>query len=308
MNTRKPETVVIAGAGTMGQQTALVCTLHGLDTVVYDISKDALATCKDRIRKLAPRCADFYGLPESDLPSALARISFTGSRSAAAERADILIESIIEDPEAKGSLFQAFDALCGPDTLFLTNTSSLVPSMFADQSGRPELLCALHFHDVCLTRIVDVMPHPGTAPRTLEAVEAFARRIGQIPIVLTREHNGYVFNSMLMALMDSALSLASGGITDIQDIDRSWMGIMHTASGPFGIMDSIGLDTVWKVTDYWARVRNQPKALANARFLKEYVDQGWLGRKTGQGFYTYPDPAFLEPGFMERLSKETSNG
>ena len=141
--------------------------------------------------------------------------------------------------------------------------------MFAHTTGRPDRLCALHFHDISITNIVDVMPHPGTAPEVTELVTSFAQAIGQIPIVLTKENNGYVFNNMLMALMDSALSMAASDVTSIHEIDRSWMGIMHTLVGPFGIMDSIGLDTVWKVTDYWARQLNTGKAKANADFPLE---------------------------------------
>ncbi|MCX5882013.1 MAG: 3-hydroxyacyl-CoA dehydrogenase family protein [Deltaproteobacteria bacterium] len=84
----------------------------------------------------------------------------------------------------------------------------------------------------------------------------------------------------------------------VEDIDRAWMGIMHTPVGPFGMMDSIGLDTVWKVTDYWARKLKDPQTLANAAFMKGYVDEGRLGAKCGQGFYQYPGPAYAAPQFL----------
>ena len=106
---------------------------------------------------------------------------------------------------------------------------------------------------------------------------------------------------MLSELLGSALTLASRQVAAIEDIDRAWMGIMKTAVGPFGIMDSIGLETVYKVTDYWAGVTNEPQAKANAAFLKAYVDKGEIGVKTGQGFYQYPHAAFLTPGFMEGI-------
>jgi 3-hydroxybutyryl-CoA dehydrogenase len=173
--------------------------------------------------------------------------------------------------------------------------------MFADVTGRPEKFCALHFHVVNMTKIVDVMPHPGTSKDTMDTVIEFSKRIGQIPIVLNTEHYGYVFNHMLMALMDSALSIASRGVASVEDIDRAWMGVMNSHIGPFGIMDSIGLLTSYKVTDFWANVRKDKKAMANAAFLKQYVDQGKLGIKTGAGFYTYPNPAYAQPDFVSSV-------
>jgi len=132
----------------------------------------------------------------------------------------------------------------------------------------------------------------------VDLVKAFAEKLDQVAIVLTKEHNGYVFNNMFMALLDSALGLASKGVTSVKEIDRSWMGVMHTFIGPFGLMDSVGLDTVYKITDYWAQKLNNPKALANAAFIKGYLDQGKLGIKSGEGFYTYPNPDYMKPNFV----------
>jgi 3-hydroxybutyryl-CoA dehydrogenase len=122
--------------------------------------------------------------------------------------------------------------------------------------------------------------------------------IGQVVIVLQRENSGYVFNTMLSSLFTSALSLASRNVATIEDIDRSWMGVMHTPMGPFGIMDQIGLSTVWTITDYWAKKTGDPQAKANADFLKQYVDRGHLGFKTNQGFYSYPNPAYADMNFL----------
>ena len=106
---------------------------------------------------------------------------------------------------------------------------------------------------------------------------------------------------MLSQLLDSALTLASNKVASVEDIDRAWMGIMKTHAGPFGIMDAVGLETVYKITDYWARVNKNPQAMANADNLKKYVKKGDLGSKTGKGFYNYPDPVFLKPEFMKGI-------
>jgi len=170
--------------------------------------------------------------------------------------------------------------------------------MFAEASGRPDKLCALHFHDLRTNNVADVMPHPGTAPEVAQLVREFAESIGQIVIMLQQENSGYVFNTMLSSLFLSALTLASRNIASIEDIDRSWMGVTNMPIGPFGIMDQVGLATVWSITDYWAKRKGDRQAQANADFLKQYVDRGLLGYKTKQGFYSYPDPAYAKKDFL----------
>jgi 3-hydroxybutyryl-CoA dehydrogenase len=209
----------------------------------------------------------------------------------------------------KGRVFAELNTLCPPHTIFTTNTSTLLPSMFAAASGRPERLAALHFHlPVWDANVADVMAHPGTAPDVIDTLVAFARRVGQIPIVAGRESSGYVFNAMLSALNGAALELAAKGVAAVPDVDRAWMGIMKMPIGPFGIMDAVGLDTIWKIVDYWAGVSGDPQLRANADFVKGYIDQGHLGLKNGRGFYDYPNPAFKEADFLSAPESTTSTG
>jgi len=171
--------------------------------------------------------------------------------------------------------------------------------MFAQATGRPGQFAALHFHTyVWDSNVVDVMPHPGTTSETVELLVAFAGRIGQIPILLHKESGQYVFNALLGAWNSAALKLATDGVAAVEDIDRAWMAIMKAPIGPFGVMDIVGLKTVWDITQYWATATSDAQLQANANFVKQYVDQGWLGVKTGRGFYTYPDPAYARGGFL----------
>jgi 3-hydroxybutyryl-CoA dehydrogenase len=290
--------VLIIGSGTMGQQIGFECARHGYDVVMYDVSADGIENAKMRMEKITNGFVKSGALKAEDAESALARMRFTTEPNDARD-ADIVSESVPEDPALKGKVFSQFNGICPERTIFTTNTSSLVPSQFSGATGRPEKLVALHFHDTRYSRIVDVMPHPGTSQETVKTVIAFARKIGQIPIVLHKENNGYVYNTMLMSLINSALVLRANDVASVEDIDRSWMGVMHTFVGPFGIMDSIGLDTVHKVQDYWANMLNDPQGKKNAELLKSYTSKGELGAKSGKGFYTYPHPAFTKPGFIE---------
>lgn len=294
--------VAIVGAGTMGQQIGFQCAGHGYDVVLYDVDPAALEGAKERIETYA-RGLESGGAITSELrDSAQARITLTTDLATAAQDADLLSEAVPEDPDLKGRVLAEFNAACPPRTIFMTNTSTLVPSQFAKASGRADRLLALHFHlPVWINNLADVMPHAGTAPEVTQLVLEFARRIGQLPVQLHREHNGYVFNSMYSALNSAAITLAQQGVASIEDIDRSWMHITKAPIGPLGALDAVGLDTVWMITDYWARQLADPQLRANAAFLKEYLDRGALGVKAGRGFYTYPDPAYARPGFIESM-------
>lgn len=291
--------VAIVGAGTMGQQIGFQCAGHGYDVVVYDLDPAAREAAAARIEAYAEGL-ETGGVITSELRAAArARITLTSDLPTAARDADLLSEAVPEDPDLKGRVLAEFNAACPPRTIFMTNTSTLLSSQFADASGRGDRLLALHFHvPVWVSNLVDVMPHSGTAPEVTQLVLAFARRIGQVPIELRHEHNGYVFNSMYNALNTAAISLAARGVASIEDIDRAWMHIMKMPIGPLGMLDAVGLDTVWTVTDYWARRLGDEQLRANAAFVKRYVDRGDLGVKTGRGFYSYPDPAYAQPGFI----------
>jgi 3-hydroxybutyryl-CoA dehydrogenase len=293
--------VVIVGAGTMGQQIGFQCAGHGLDVVLYDIAPATLDAAQERIQAYAEGLVAEGVITADVRDSARARITATTQRSVAAAEADLISEAVPEDPKLKGRVLSEFDALCPPRTVFATNTSTLLPSQFAKATGRPDRVIALHFHlPVWVNNVADVMPHKGTAPEVTELVRAFARRIGQVPIELHREHNGYVFNAMYSALNREAITMAERGIASIEDIDRAWMRVTKSPVGPFGALDAVGLDTAWTISNYWARRLFFIRQLRrNANYLKAYVDRGELGVKSGKGFYGYPNPAYARPDFIE---------
>lgn len=297
---------LIIGAGTMGLEIAWQCASHGYDVVIYDAFAKAL---RDSERRLIDYSAELLGhgiISPDQARDAFKRIAFVADPKNAAQGVDLISESITEDPKIKGKVFAQFNTLCPPETIFTTNTSTLLPSQFAKASGRPGRLLALHFHPPVWTHnIVDVMPHKSTDPDATMLVLEFARSIGQIPVHLKKENHRYVFNTMFSAVNQEALKLAANGIASVEDIDRAWMGITEMQIGPFGMMDLVGLDTVWHIAHYWAkRAFFIPQLRKNADFVKLYVDRGWFGEKSGHGFYSYPNPAFQRSDFIATLSND----
>lgn len=292
--------VLIIGSGTMGLQIGLQCATHGYAVALYDIDPGALEAGMARLRGYADEQVKAGFIDTGTHDRALAAITTTTDPELAAAEVDLVSESVPEDPALKGRVLGQFNALCPPRTIFTTNTSSLLPSMFAAATGRPDRFAALHFHQpVWSGNVVDVMPHPGTTQDTTELLLAFARRIGQIPIHLRKESYGYVFNAMYNAINTAAVTLVANGVASLEDVDRAWMGIFKMPIGPFGMLDDVGLDTVWHITAYWAHQLGDAQLLTNADFLKTYLDRGCLGAKSGEGFYHYPDPAYARPGFVE---------
>ncbi len=280
--------VLVVGAGTMGQQIALQCAGHGLSVVMLDSDPEALTRARAQLTGMGAALGSDPAFAGTDLVQAVAAITYETDPATAAADVDLVSESVPEDPALKGAVFAELDRWCPERTIFASNTSSLLPSMYAEATGRPDRLAALHFHQpVWSANIVDVMPHPGTSPETIETLLGLSVRIGQIPIQLRKESPGYVFNAMYNALNREAITLATNGVATIEDIDLAWTTVTKMPHGPFGMLDFVGIDTAWHITQYWATVTQDPQLLANAAWLKGYVDTGRTGVKAGKGFYDY---------------------
>jgi 3-hydroxybutyryl-CoA dehydrogenase len=293
--------ILVVGAGTMGQQIALQCATHGYEVTVYDIAPAALENATARIKAFASQLVEQRRLTAEQSQTALDRVSYSTDPQAAGAAADLLSESVPEDPALKSRVFSQFNQLCPPHTIFTTDTSTLLPSMFAEATGRPAQFAAFHFYQyVWESNLVDVMPHPGTSPETVELLTAFARRIGQVPLVFKKETPEYVVNAILGAINSTAINLVfRDEVASVEDVDRAVMIALKMPVGPFGGLDVVGLDTIWHITETKARATGDLEAQRFAdRFKRDYVDKGWLGVKSGRGFYTYPNPSYARPGFL----------
>jgi 3-hydroxybutyryl-CoA dehydrogenase len=296
------DNVVLLGAGVLGGQIAWQSAFKGKAVVVYDLREEGLEQC----RADQQRYADIYmrdlGATESMMADTRARLSFTTDLAAAVAEADLVIEAVPEVPDIKIALYQELAGYLPEHTLIATNSSTLLPSQFAEATGRPEKYCALHFANlIWALNVAEVMAHANTSEETLRAVTRFAIEIGMVPIPVQKEQSGYVLNSMLVPLVTAAMTLVVNGVSTPETIDQTFM-INHRGckAGPCGIIDFVGMTTAYNITSYWGNQNNDEQMLRNARYIKEhFLDKGKLGVQTGEGFYKYPNPSYAAADFLD---------
>lgn len=290
------DTVCFVGAGTMGCFNSLVAALSGYRSVIYDVSQEALERVLETQREMAGYLvASGYCLPQ-EIPEAFDRIVLESNLASAVADADLVSESVSEKLALKRSIHETLDQMCPPDAILTTNTSSLLVSEIENAVVRGERFAALHSH--LGASLWDIVAGPRTHAKTIGILERYVRSLKGIPLVLAKEHRGYVFNAMIGPVLASAMSLVVEGVATIEEVDKAWIHHRNAPMGPFGMMDLFGLNVVY---DSWHD--QAPKAASAAirekaiEFLSGYIEAGKLGMKTGAGFYDYPDPAYAMEGF-----------
>ncbi len=293
--------VMIAGGGTLGSQIAWQTAFKGFDVIVYDAFEAGLEAGKGFHKQYAETFIAARGASQAEIDQTMARLRYTTDLSTAARDADLVSESVPESPEIKKGFYEELSAVARPQTIFTTNSSTMTPSEIVDAVGRPERFLALHFaNPIWDANVGEVMGHPGTDPQIFEDVVAFARAIGMVPIPIHKEQNGYILNSLLVPFLMAALDLYFDDVADVEAIDRTWMISTGVKAGPCAVMDFIGMETIYNVAKLAGDTSGDERQLARAKRIKdEFVDQGRLGVKTGKGFYEYPNPSFLDPGFLQ---------
>jgi 3-hydroxybutyryl-CoA dehydrogenase len=280
-------TVTVLGTGVLGSQIAFQAAYHGYTVTAYDISDEVLERAAARFDELAGIYAheQVPGGMEGGAPAARAGLRLTSDLAAAVADADLVIEAVPESIDLKRDVYRQLAAVAPERTIFATNSSTLLPSDLADDTGRPDRFLALHYaNHVWAQNTAEVMGTARTDPAVVEAVTAFATGSGMVPIVLRKEKAGYVLNSLLVPLLGAAAELLVGGYADVETVDTTWRIGTGAPLGPFQIFDVIGLTTAYNVSV--AAPDEGSKAFA--AFLKEhYIDQGKLGVATGEGFYRY---------------------
>jgi 3-hydroxybutyryl-CoA dehydrogenase len=284
--------VTIAGAGTLGSQIAWQTAFHGFEVIVYDAFEKGLEAGKEFHKQYAELFVATRGATAEQIEQTMARLSYTTDLAKAVENADLINESIPEIIEIKKNFYQSLAKVAPEKTIFTTNSSTLTPSSLAEASGRPSKFLALHFAvGVWDRNIGEVMGHEKTDPTIFNQVTEFAKAIGMVPIPIHKEQPGYVLNSLIVPWLATALDLVVKGVADPETVDKTWTICVGSPLGPFAILDQVGLETAYNIYKMWGEQLNDQAALDRATYLKNnFVDQNKLGVKTGQGFYSYPNP------------------
>ncbi len=294
--------ISVLGAGVLGGQIAWHSAYKGKRVVVYDLFEDALDRCKLAHQQYAQIYAQDLQADEVSLSQTHDRLTYTCELVDAVAQADLVIEAVPEVPEVKTCLYEEIAPLLPEHTLLVTNSSTLLPRDFAAATGRPERYCALHFANMIWhMNLAEIMAHQGTSDATLSAITEFAIDIGMVPIPVSKEQNGYVLNTWLVALLQSAQTLVTNGVATPEVVDRTYMIVNRgCAMGPCGIMDVVGMKTCYDILLHWGTELQDEQMLLNANYLKDhFLERGDLGLQTGAGYYTYPAPAYQRAGFLE---------
>ena len=277
--------VTVIGSGVLGSQIAFQAAYFGKTVTVYDISEEIVGALPGKWEKLSLLYTRDMAATPGQLEAAKARLSGTTDLEAALQDADIVIEAVPENLELKKKVWSQIGAAAPEKTVLCTNSSTLLPSDIAESTGHPERFLALHFaNEVWRNNTGEVMGHAGTNPAAAEAVLEFAGQIGMVPIHIQKEQAGYILNTLLVPFLTAASHLWVNDIAQAEDIDKTWRTATGSPLGPFQILDHVGMETYYQIN---MNVGTEESQRVAERVKREFIDQGHMGRSSGQGFYTY---------------------
>ncbi|MNJ92083.1 putative 3-hydroxybutyryl-CoA dehydrogenase [compost metagenome] len=293
--------ITVAGSGVLGYQIAFQSAFHGYNVTVYDISDEILEKAKAKFDSMSEAFWNDLNATSEQLDATKERLSYQSDLQKAVKHADLLIEAVPENPQIKIGFYHELAKYAPEKTVFASNSSTLLPSQFAPETGRPERFLALHFaNEIWKHNTAEIMGHPGTDPAVFDQVVAFAKSIGMVALPLHKEQPGYIVNSLLVPLLSAGLDLLVKGVADVETIDKTWMVATGAPVGPFGILDVVGITTAYNINKMAADASKDPFKQQVANYLKEqFIDLGKLGVETGSGFYTYPNPAYKNTDFLK---------
>ena len=280
--------VTVLGAGVLGAQIAYQAAFAGKNVVSYDINGDALAAAKDRFDKLDKTyAAGVEGATEERIKETRERLSQSSDLAEAVSDADLVIEAVPERLDLKKEIWSAVGKVAPEKTIFATNTSTLRPSDYREETGREERFLALHFaNELWHFRTAEVMPTDKTDEEVRKAVVQYAYEMEMVPVEIKREHPGYILNSLLVPFVEAGQKLWDQDIADPAEVDRDWRVSTGSPMGPFQGMDVVGLRTVAAVG--MARDDEEMVRIAK-RIDEEFVQKGKTGVESGEGFLRYDE-------------------
>lgn len=291
MITTSPIALTVCGSGAMGSQIALVGALAGHQVTLFDIDVNRLDAAVTELRGHMERRVAKGRNTQDEADAAFARLRTTTELEDAAANADFMIEAIVENLEAKRDLFERFSRLAPVHAVLATNSSSIVSSKLSGVVVDPSRVCNMHFFNPALVMdLVEVVQGEHTSDETVSRAMALAEQMGKKPVLIAREIFGFVVNRILTAIFDEALSLYEAGIASAEDIDVAVRAGLGHPIGPFALLDLTGIDVNYHIKNLQAQESGDP-ADGPAKSLVDLYEAGHLGRKSGQGFFSYGEKA-----------------
>ena len=280
------KTVMVIGAGQMGGGIAQVFAQIGVKTYLNDIKQEFIDNRMAFIEKLLTKDVAKGRKTEEQKAATLANLIPALDMDAVAGECDLVVEAAIENMEIKAALFKKLDELCKPECILATNTSSLPITEIAANTKRPEKVIGMHFmNPVPVMKLVEIIRGLATSDETYEIVKQASLDLGKVPVEV-RDVPGFVSNRVLQIMINEAIYELYEGVATVEDIDNVMKLGMNHPMGPLQLADFIGLDTVLAIMNVmyegYGDCKYRPCPL-----LRQYVKAGWLGKKSGRGFYTY---------------------
>jgi 3-hydroxybutyryl-CoA dehydrogenase len=277
--------VGVLGCGLMGTGIAQVAAAAGYDTVVRDVAPEIWTRARANIEKSLGKFVEKAKLTPADRDATLRRLTFTTATSDL-QRCDIIIEAVSEDLELKNGLWKELDRLCGPSTIFASNTSSLTIVAMAAATKRADRFVGLHFFNpVPLMQLVEVVRTVTTSDATYARALAFATSLGKVPVA-AQDVSGFLVNLLLVPYLLDAIRVVERRIGSVADVDQAMQLGCGYPMGPLTLLDFVGLDTTHRIAEIMFDEYREPR-YAPPPLLKRMVLAGMTGRKSGKGFYDY---------------------
>jgi 3-hydroxybutyryl-CoA dehydrogenase len=294
----KLKKVAVNGSGILGTQIAMMAVHGGYSVKIFDPLADAFSTTYNKLKNdLSSKNVTPF-IPWDQWDRCKSSIQHAASLDEAVNDAQLVIEAAPENVDLKNKIFAELGRKAPPDAILATNSSSIPVSRMEASSGRPERCLNIHFYfPLQGVNMVDIMGGTKTLPEVFQAGVDWIKSIGCIPLKVNKEILGFCFNRVWRAIKRETLYMWGNGFVDYRDSDRGWMVFTKMNEGPFAIMDKVGLDVVYDIEMVYYRESGDPKDKPPDALL-EKIKRGELGVKSGKGFYTYPNPEYLQPDFL----------